>query len=99
LYIIAIAFALGLSLYGSSPLFGIVATEIAPPGFERRSYAVIELATQVGCFLAGFPISFLIIAYKWRTTIWILEISVLLLAIVNIVSLTFHVRTKQVKVE
>jgi hypothetical protein len=45
-YITIFAFAIGLSLYGSSSLFGIIATEIAPPGFERRSYAVIELATQ-----------------------------------------------------
>ena len=41
-----LCFALGVSLYGATPLFGIVATEIAPPGFERRLYAVMELATQ-----------------------------------------------------
>ncbi|KAI1280432.1 Glucose-6-phosphate exchanger SLC37A4 [Halotydeus destructor] len=73
LFITTIGFTLGACLYGCIAIFGVVATESAPPQSSGTAHAVVALAANVGAIISGFPFSFIAKDYGWSAIFVLLE--------------------------
>ncbi|GFT90998.1 glucose-6-phosphate exchanger SLC37A4 [Nephila pilipes] len=74
--IVSLSFVLGTTLYGPITIFGIVASESAPPHLSGSAHAVASLAGNVGAMISGFPFCYLAKQYNWTTVFFILQVAI-----------------------
>ncbi|XP_074600667.1 glucose-6-phosphate exchanger SLC37A4-like isoform X2 [Brevipalpus obovatus] len=72
--IAALGFVLGACLYGPIALFGILATESAPPHLSGTAHAIVALAANVGAIISGLPFSYVAKSYSWGSVFLMLEV-------------------------
>ncbi|KAA0193171.1 Protein SEC13 protein [Fasciolopsis buskii] len=61
----SMVFTLGLTVFGTVSLCGVLAVELAPPSLSGTSHALTALAANVGAFLACSPVTWLSSQISW----------------------------------
>ncbi|XP_055995779.1 glucose-6-phosphate exchanger SLC37A4-like isoform X1 [Ostrea edulis] len=67
-----VGFLIGVGIYGSISLFGVIAMETAPDKIAGTAHAISSIFSNMGLMLAGFPLSFISSLLDWQTTFLIL---------------------------
>jgi len=78
----SIGFGLGVFLFASIAIFGIVASESYPAHLSGTAHAIVALSANVGAILSGLPCSYLAQVYGWRTIFILLQYTCLAVAFV-----------------
>uniref|UniRef100_A0A2R5LBD1 Putative glucose-6-phosphate translocase n=1 Tax=Ornithodoros turicata TaxID=34597 RepID=A0A2R5LBD1_9ACAR len=74
LWISCLGFVLGACLYGPIAIFGVAASESAPPHLSGTSHAIVALAASIGAVISGLPFSYIADWYNWGAIFFLLEI-------------------------
>lgn len=74
LWISGIGLILGACLYGPIAIFGVAASESAPPHLSGTSHAIVALAASIGAVISGLPFSIIAKQYDWGTVFFLLEV-------------------------
>ncbi|KAJ4930191.1 hypothetical protein JOQ06_019197 [Pogonophryne albipinna] len=74
IWILFLGAMFGFSSYGPIALFGVIASECAPPNFCGTSHAVVALMANVGAFMAGLPFSTIAKQHSWDVAFWVAEV-------------------------
>ncbi|CAG2118085.1 unnamed protein product [Medioppia subpectinata] len=85
LMITTLGFVLGACLYGPIAIFGVVASESAPPHLSGTSHAIVALAANFGAIMSGLPFSLVAKHYNWSAIFLLLEIVTFFTVILMIV--------------
>ncbi|XP_061754084.1 glucose-6-phosphate exchanger SLC37A4-like [Nerophis ophidion] len=92
IWILSLGAMFGFSSYGPIALFGVIASECAPPNFCGTSHAIVALMANVGAFVAGLPFSTVAKQHSWDMAFWVAE--VLMAATTVLFFLVRNMRTK-----
>ncbi|XP_061904333.1 glucose-6-phosphate exchanger SLC37A4-like [Entelurus aequoreus] len=92
IWILFLGAMFGFSSYGPIALFGVIASECAPPNFCGTSHAIVALMANMGAFVAGLPFSTVAKQHSWDMAFWVAEV---LMAVTTV--LFFLVRNMRTK--
>ncbi|TPP65716.1 Protein transport protein SEC13 [Fasciola gigantica] len=66
--LLSMAFILGVTVFGTVSLCGVLAVELVPPSLSGTCHALTALAANVGAFLACSPMTWLSSQIGWPGT-------------------------------
>lgn len=69
---LSISFLLGACLFGPIQLYGVIATESAPPHLSGTSHAIVAACANLGAIISGYPVLKLASLYSLKYVFFLL---------------------------
>lgn len=80
-WISSLGFVMGFCSYGPIAIFGVVATECAPPSIAGTSYAIASVFANTGAVMAGLPFNLLAARIFYSGAFFVLEVMLFLVVV------------------